>query len=117
MNQTQAEAEILRLGEEMRLLVGIGNHLLLEWGSYVPGSFGTIYCSGPGTLVTKQAVTVKAKAVRNILYGFIDEFPCILANVRVKWGPDVVAPPAEATTIIPPLPPICTICQGKEYYV
>jgi hypothetical protein len=101
----------------MRALVGPANHLLLEWGSYVHGSFGTIYCAGPGTLALKQAITAKAKSVRNVLYGFLDEFPSIMANVRVTWGPSVVEPPAEATTIIPPLPPICTICQGREYYV
>lgn len=117
MNESQAEAEIHLLGEQMRALVGPANHLLLEWGSYVPGPFGYIFCTGPGTTITKQAITAKAKSVRNVLYGFVDEFPGILANVRVTWGPNVVAPPEEATTIIPPLPPICPICQGREYYV
>lgn len=115
MTQEEAAIAIRNKGANMRLLIGSNEHLLLEWGSLVPGAPGPIYCSGPGSPITQYAILTKAKSVQKTLEEFDGAFPNINTSVRVRWGTDVQnVEPAAATD---PLPVLCTICQGREYYV
>lgn len=84
----------------------LGQDCLVEWGDSMPGQPGVILLVGSASITTKQSVTLKAKAIRTVLYNYPETVP--VASVRVTW-PVVIPPPggvAPAATTPPPPPQI-----------
>lgn len=97
--------------------------LLVEWGDFVPGSPNSIILVGSATTLTKQKLTIIAKAIRTVLYGYPTTVP--VATVRLTWpipggdpipGPDPQDPGAPPV-LIPPLPPTTPPTANDRIFV